>query len=395
MEPILAKNNMRRPIEKRERATRVRPFHAGALAQFGLLFLLPLASCTKEEKEPMGSALDRGALLRDVAANVVRPAYASLAARASEMESSMAQFEASLSLEDLLAVHSAWQLTMDAWQDCEAFKIGPQYTTSLNSQIANWPEDQDLIESEIAGSGPIDAAYINSTGSTRKGLSAAEYLLFGTENNVQAVHEALTTAPGAVRRRTYLASLCTDVRLRSHAVNDAWRPDAGNYEAQFVAATQSDISGSLNLLVNAWIEHIEWVRREKVQLPGGIDTGTPANGDKVENGHSQRSLANIRRNVQQWKALFSSAGGTGLDDALVAVGATYQSEDLAEKVRQELDLALANCDAIQEPLHQAVINLPAEVNELYLTLKRLTVLTKVDVASNLGVIVTFSDNDGD
>jgi hypothetical protein len=361
-----------------------------------LLFATTWTACKKEDPaDDPAASFDRATLLNDVAVNVMRPAYAALADGTTSLEAAAVQFNTAPDLSNLENLRAAWNSAMDAWQDCEAFKLGPQYTNSLNSQIANWPENQGLIENEISGAGPVDAGYINGTGSTRKGLSAIEYLIYGQNSDLATVLAALTTGPNAERRRTYIASCCTDVRVRSHAVHDAWRPDAGNYEAQFIAGTQSDISGSLNVLVNAWIEHIEWVRREKVQIPAGIETGSAADPAKVESPHSERSFANIHHNVVQWQRIFSSANGLGLDDNLDAVGATWQGQNLAQKIRDELALAIAQCDAFTVPLSEAVLTQPVAVNELYLTLKRLTVLTKVDLASNLGVIITISDNDGD
>ena len=375
---------------------RIRPTPFFSLALSVLIMSCTWTSCKKDAPtEDPAATFDRGTLLRDVAVNVMRPTYATLADRTSALENAAAQFNSSADLNTLQALRDAWNNAMDAWQDCEVFKLGPQYQNSLNSQIANWPENQGLIEDEISGTGPIDAAYVNSTGSTRKGMNAIEYLIYGENSDAATVLAGITTGPNAARRRTYLHSLCTDVRVRSHAVNDAWRPDAGNYEAQFIAATQSDIGGSLNVLVNAWIEHIEWVRSEKVQVPAGIQTGAAADPEKVENRHCARSFANIRRNVVMWQHILNCGTGLGIDDNLDAVGATYQGQNLAQKIRDEHALAIAQCDAFTVPLGEAVITQSVAVNELYVTLKRITVLTKVDLASNLGVIITISDNDGD
>jgi uncharacterized protein len=361
-----------------------------------LLFASTWTACKKEDTtEDPSVSFDRASLLTDLAVNVIRPAYEGLAESAIALEAAAVQFNAAPDEANVIALRAAWITAVDAWHVCEVFKLGPQYTNALNSQIANWPENQSLIESEITSLGPIDPVYMYGAGSTRKGLSAIEYLIFGDNSDLATVLAALTSGPNAGRRRTYIASCCTDVRVRSQAVYDAWRPGSGNYEAQFIAGTQSDISGSLNVLVNTWIEHIEWVRREKVQVPAGIETGAAADPEKVENRHSARSFANIRRNVMQWQRILNSAGGLGIDDNLDAVGATWQGQNLAQKIRDEQALAIMQCDAFTVPLSEAVLTQPTAVNELYLTLKRLTVLTKVDLASNLGVIITISDNDGD
>ncbi|HEY0977420.1 MAG TPA: imelysin family protein [Flavobacteriales bacterium] len=362
-----------------------------------LLSACTLSGCSKDEKpeDGPGSNFDRATLLQDLSRNVIVPAYAQANTAAIALQQAMEQFATGANQANLDAARAAWNTMMDAWMACEMFHLGPQYAENLDQRIAYSPINTALIESEISGNGPVDAEYIAGTGVTRKGLHATEYLLYGAGDNDPSVLEGFILGAHAERRRTYLRSLSMDIAARINVVHQAWQPTGGNHTATFNNATQSDINGSLNLMVNAWIENIERTRRDKVQAPSGIEMGGTPQPMLAENRASGRSMANIRIAIAQWKRVFTSGDGLGMDDNLNAIDARYQGEPLAAKVLSELDLALTNCAAITLPLDQAVEQQPAEVNALYLTLKRLTVLTKIDVASNLGVIVTFSDNDGD
>lgn len=364
------------------------------LVAIAVLVTCTLAGCKKDgTDEPTPgdvTTFDRRALLNDITNNVILPGYATLNNTSVALRQAAEAFATAPDMDGLVALRAAWNTTMDAWMACEMFRYGLQYTENLNQRIAYVSVNTTLIENEISGSGPIDAAYIANAGVTRKGLYALEYLLYNGDD--AALLDAFTTAPTAERRRTYTTSLCTDVAVRVAAVQDAWN---GGYASAFIAATQSDISGSLNVLVNAWIEHIELVRRDKVQLPSGIEAGDVPNPAAVENRLSGRSIANIKLAVQQWQRIFDSAGGSGLDDNLDAINARYEGDALSARIRQEMQASLAACDAITLPLNEAVIGQQPEVNALFLALKRLTVLTKLDMASQLGVIITFSDNDGD
>lgn len=353
-----------------------------------------LAGCKKDKSEDPtpGDAVtfDRSGLLTDFTNNVVLPGYADLVTTSDALHQAAATFADTPEMGTLTALRAAWNTTMEAWMACEMFRFGPQYTDNLNQRIAYAAVNNGLIENEIAGSGPIDASYIANTGVTRKGLYALEYLLYNGDETT--VLNAFTTGANAERRRIYVVSLSTDIATRITAIRTAWTD--GGYAGSFIAATQSNINGSLNILVNAWIEHIELVRRDKVQLPSGIEAGGTPNPEAVENRLSGRSIANIRIAAEQWQRIFTS-GGSGLDDNLNAINAQYQGEPLALKIRQEVDASIAACDAITVPLDDAVNSQQTQVNDLFLALKRLTVLTKVDMASQLGVIITFSDNDGD
>lgn len=353
-----------------------------------------LAGCKKDrEADPTAdpTSFDRSTLLSDLTHRVVVPGYAALDVAATELLQHAQTFQTAPDADRLHQVRLAWNTAMDRWMACEMFRFGPQYTSNLNQRIAYRPVNTALIESEIAGTGPIDAAYLANTGVTRKGMHALEHLLY--QGEAAAVLTAFTTGDHAERRRTYLASACADIAARIAEDHQAWT-DGGQSEA-FIGATQSNISGSLNLIVNAWIEHIELVRRDKVQGPSGIEsTGTPA-PTLAENRLSGRSIANIRIAAEQWRHILSSGDGLGLDDNLIAINAQYQGEPLALKILQECQAVTSACDAITTPLDQAVISEAEAVQTLFLALKRLTVLTKVDMASQLGVIITFSDNDGD
>lgn len=363
-----------------------------ALALAGTSFL---AACKKDDDPAPEDRFDRGALLHDLAYNVILPAYDALALSTGPLSDAAQDFAATPDADGLNTLRLRWNAAMDRWSACEMFRFGFQYDQSINADIATWPINGPVIEGEINGSGPIDEAYIAGTGTTRKGFSAVEYLLYPAPGAPDDILATLTTGPNAERRRTYLASLCAHIAARAQALDQAWAPAGGDQASAFVNATQSDISGSLNLLVNAWVEHIESTRRMKVEIPLGIENGGTPLPDAVESRRSGRSLANIRAAIAQWRAILSSGGGTGIDDNLDAVDARFEGAALSGKLRDQLDACTAACDAITVPLDEAVVTQHDAVDTLYLALKRLTVLTKLDMASNLGVIITFSDNDGD
>ncbi len=354
-----------------------------------------LAGCRKNSSEDPApgdpTSFDRSTLLTDITNNVVLPGYEGLNNSVAGLLQAAGAFELTPDLATLAGLKAAWNTTMDDWMACEMFRFGPQYTENLNQRIAYVAVNTTLIESEINGSGPIDADYIANTGVTRKGLFALEYLLYHSDET--AVLAAFTSGANAERRRAYVVSVCTDIASRIAAVRTAWND--GGHASTFIAATQSNISGSLNVLVNAWVEHIELVRRDKVQLPSGIEAGGVPAPASVECRLSGRSLRNIRLAVEQWKRIFNSGDGLGLDDNLDAINAQYLGEPLSLKIRQEMFASMTACDAITVPFDDAVLSQQEQVNALFLALKRLTVLTKVDMASQLGVIITFSDNDGD
>jgi predicted lipoprotein len=84
-----------------------------------------------------------------------------------------------------------------------------------------------------------------------------------------------------------------------------------------------------------------------------------------------------------------------LDDYLDFVDAKYNGNALSATISAQLDECLNKVAIINNPITKATLTQINDVKALHLEIKKLTVLTKVDLASNLGVIITFSDNDGD
>ena len=348
-------------------------------------------SCRKEDPDADGPEFDRTSLLTDLTLNVIVPNYVQLEERTAALLVAAQTFIATPQQNTLEELRSEWNASMDQWAQCEAFRFGYAFDTGLNSQIAEWPTNGPIIEQEILASYPLDEAYIASTGTTRKGLFAVEYLIYSTTANDQQIIENFTSDPTMDRRANYLLAVCSHINTRCVEAANYWNVNAST----FISNTQNDISGSLNLAVNAWIEHIEFVRRAKVQIPAGIETGQPAAPEACENFISKRSLKSIRYNIQNWQSIFSSNNGIGLAENLNSLSARYQDQPLEDVINSTLSNIIDQCDALDIPLEEAVIDRPDDVAQLYLELKRLTVLTKVDMSSQLGVIITFSDNDGD
>lgn len=358
-----------------------------------LLFVLTLLLF--QGCKPKKSALetyDRATMLKSIADNVVVPGYAGFKQASDALYSTAQNFTTTPNSGNLTSLKTAWNNAVASWMHVEMYNFYYASENTLGSQVASWPVDFPVIETEVHGSNTLDEPYITATGTTRKGLSAIEYMLYGDGITEQAVLDSFTNTPTAQRRKDYLLSLCAHVKTQSASVYNDW--NGGPSYSSFTTQTQLDISGAMNLLVNGQTEHIEFVRKNKVGKPGGID-GATVNGLVCENRLTPRSLENIKENIKAWQDITSGKGGVGLDDYLDHVGAEYNGKSLSATIAAQLDTCLLKCNEIALPLHTAVAQQPLQVQALYLELKKLTVLTKVDMASNLGVVITFSDNDGD
>ncbi len=89
------------------------------------------------------------------------------------------------------------------------------------------------------------------------------------------------------------------------------------------------------------------------------------------------------------------ADGSGIDDILDKANAMSGGVLLSKKIKDQFTVVKGKLDLITVPLSTAVTTQQAAVSALYDEVKRLQVMMEVDMINNLGVLLTFSDNDGD
>jgi predicted lipoprotein len=102
---------------------------------------------------------------------------------------------------------------------------------------------------------------------------------------------------------------------------------------------------------------------------------------------SQQNLVAVLQGAQK---LYRSADGQGLDGYVKQLNAP-----LAERLTRQFDAAIAACQAIGAPLEKVVPDNRVAVERAYEQTHALEVLCKTDLASALGVTLTFSGNDND
>ncbi len=346
------------------------------------MFLLVFSGCKKPEN--VIENYDRATLLKSLADNVIKPAYNGLNNSIPALQTAANNFAATPNSANLQALQIAFDTTLAKWELCEVYDIEIADANIFNANVGTTPINASQIETFLATTSPMNQAAVAGTGSTRKGLAAIEYLIFGDENSI-------LDSFANPQRALYLQALVNDIQVQTSAVYNDW--NGGNSYSNFISQTQLDVSGSLNLLFNALTAHIETVRAAKIGFPAGLEsTAHPASCEYVLSGNS---LNNIRANNESWRQLFTGNGGVGINDYLDHVNAQYNNASLSSTLTDEFVTIKQKTDAISVPLDQAITAQSSAVADLHLELKKLTVLTKVDGASDLGVIITFSDNDGD
>ncbi len=351
---------------------------------FIMLMALPF-SCSEDTPE-VNDEFDREGILDNVATNIIVPAYQDFSEKTEFLQQKTETFLAQPTAQTLEEVRNAWIAAKLSWKSGEAFNFGPVEQLALETAIDLWPTNASGIEEAIQNYNGA-ATYMEAIGSDRKGLAAVEYLLFHADQT-QIVGEF-----AAENRKAYLNLLVQTLADHASKLLGEWE---NGYESTFISNTGNNANASTTLLSNEMIFLLETVKNYKVATPLGLRTLSDPLPEQVESLYADLSLDLIRENLKIMESIFTGKAGQGFDDYLDALDIDDgQGNALSAKILQKFTKSHQSLDAIDGPLQVAVLEQKEAVEQLFIDLQELTVLLKNDMMSRLGLLVIFSDNDGD
>lgn len=358
-------------------------------------------ACSKSEEPNAFDSFDRKSMLTNLGNNVIISSFDAFYQKTDALEAAITAYASDIKNEQkLIAAQQAWLAMAIVWKQASVFKQGPVEDKFLQSNIDFSTKgvylNPTLLEKAITDGTTIDNAYIESKGSTVKGIHAIEYLLFDKSQTNATIIARYADAGGA-NRLAYVKALATNLKNQAKTILDDWK---GSYVTTFINADGRDINSSLGILSNKLIDLIYTIRDERIGAPkGNRNTGTPQ-PDLAESALSNSSVVLAVNELKGLENAFlgrtpAGVDGIGLDDLLDKLGAKSGSDRLSTKIKNQFSTVYAKLNAIPTPLQTAVINNKTEVQAAYDEIKKLQVIMEVDMINNLGVLLTFSDNDGD
>lgn len=353
-----------------------------------MLFLLggPCAGvlCSADLAQAIGKRpFSKQVLLEDLAGQTILPAYSNFAARCHELEAAgqaLTQAPDSSSLDEAQA---AWSSAMLAWRSAQVVRNGPLIEQDILSRIHFWPIRRQSVEKVLRDTRPITTNYITELGAPAVGLCALEFLLFDLKGDDAVL--APFRGPQAGRRAVYLRALTSDLNRQAERLINAWTKPGG-YREQFVAAGQD----SVNLVVNDLLQSVEMATEERLKYALDLHENNLLKPEFIQGapaGISQRSILEVLRGAHR---LCMGQSGFGLVDQLRQI-----RSPVAGRVEAQFQAALKAMAAIDAPLEKALPARRAVVSQAYEECKQLEILLKVEMASALGVTLTFNSTDGD
>ncbi len=333
----------------------------------------------------------RTAQLENIYENEIHILSIKFVTEATSLKQKISTLKQTPSVVNLTNTQNSWKNVMRVWKQLELYNLGTIEDSFIHFEINRWKTNTNLINSYINGSDIINEGFIDSKGSSAKGLSALEYLLFSSDDN-DTILNTFTVNTNSQRRLEYLAALIDDLENKATQLKTLWI----NNKATFLNSLENGISGSQNQLTNAMVSLLEEIIISKLGKPLGEQNGGTVIIDLLEAHRSMFSLEIIHEHLIALEKCYTgnfkqNSIKWGYDNYLELIGQTSLNE--------RINKAFANCklkiDIIKNPLREELVHNKQQVSDLRASITNLLILIKVDLANAIGSTITISDNDGD
>ena len=341
-----------------------------------LFIVLLLIGCKGGPEETPVDDFDKEALLKNVAENVVVSSYSEWALSVVTLEQKAANFSDNPSESSLNELQAEFLSAYKVWNECSVFEFGPAAETGLRLKVNIFPVDTAQIESNILSG---DTEFGTAQNAESVGFAVLDYLLF---ENVEDLFIS-------TQRQAYLKANIDWIKDLSDEMNAEWT----TYVGDFYSNTSSSAGSPLSNMVNEINYEFELLKNARIGIPLGKKTLGVTQAAKLEGYFSDHSSELSKANLLGIKNAFIGGAGLGLDDYLNDLDIKKNGELLSVQIVDLFDQIEDDLEKVN--LRDAIENNPSSLDPMYNRIEQLVVLLKVDMPSQLGVQITYQDNDGD
>lgn len=350
----------------------------------------------KDSDEPSDN-FDRKALLTNTADNIIVPSYNHFQDVLTDLETAVATFTSAPGTANLVSLREQWKTAYISWQRVELFNFGPADEVLLRNYVNIYPTDVNLLRSAIT-SGTYNLEEIASN--KIQGFPALDYLINGAGANDDEIVANYTTGADAEKWKNYLTDVITSMSARIDVVAEKWN---GSYRQQFIDNDGTGAGSSLSLMVNEYIMNFErFIRSGKFAIPAGVMSGV-ADPTKVEAFYRRElgvELATTAlaasHDLYLGKSFANGTAGPSLFTYLKALGENNTNvATLATNIDNQFTVIHTAAGNLGNSVYDAIVNNRNDVLALYDEFQVQVRNLKVDMASAIGITISYTDNDGD
>ena len=356
-----------------------------------------LAACNNDnsssEIDKQNSEFDRKAMLTNIGRNVIMANYEDFASEAKNLQEATRAFTNEPTTNSLEDVRKTFKRAYKAWQYVTPYSFGPAQRMALRDNMNTFPTDTSGIKERIRNGNKSWGPYDNAT----KGFPALGYLLF-EPSSASATVSTYQGKAGA-KRAAYLKAVVDDIAKQSQDVLQQWKPAGSNYVETFSNATANDKGSSLALMVNQLNYDFEIIKDEKLGIPAGKKSMGKTFPRKAEGYYSELSIPLMKANLNSIENLFlgryDGNNGLGLDDHLDELDSERKGKPLSDVITDQFEQVRSNLSSIPRPLSEQVKQGHPKIDQSFSAIKKQIVFIKTEMPAELGVRITYQDNDGD
>jgi predicted lipoprotein len=364
---------------------------------FTIFIAAAIVACNKNVADQPADDFDRKTLLTNTADNIIIPAYTNFQAVFTEMKTAAGAFTAMPDAGKLTALRQKWKAAYISWQQVELFNFGPAETVSLRNYFNIYPADVNLLRSHISsGTYNLEELANNKV----QGFPALDYLLNGSGANDIEIVSNYTANADSEKWKKYLSDVVNTMDSKINKVVSDWK---GSYRGQFINNDGTGAGSSMSLMINEYIMYFErFLRSGKFGIPAGVMSGTPA-PEKVEAFYSKdlgielaKTALNASSDFYSGKAFNGGGTGPGLYTYLQALGTNNANvTTLATNIQNQFGAISGKMNSLGNSIHNAIVNNRTSVLAVYDEMQKQVRYLKADMASAIGITISYTDNDGD
>lgn len=358
------------------------------LGLVGLCFIVACTSSSDDGPSTKSDDFNRGALLTNLADNIIIPAFQDLKSDLNVLKADKDAFIANANQPNLDKLRISWLVAYKTWQSVEVFNIGKAEELQFNFQMNVYPTNTTDIENNI-NSGSYDLANVNNNDAV--GFPALDYMLYGVADN----DASILVKYQDVKYQAYLSDLVDQMELLTNAVLEDW---ITSYKNTFISSTQNTVTSVVNKFVNDFIFYYEkGLRANKFGIPAGNFSSVPL-PDRVEafyKGDVSKELAleslNAIQDLFNGKAYEGTTSGESFKSYLIHL----ERSDLATLINSRFDDARQKIEAIDDSFVNQINTDNTKMTLAFDALQLAVVSLKVDMLQAFNISVDFVDADGD
>jgi predicted lipoprotein len=280
---------------------------------------------------------------------------------------------------DLKPVQQAWRAAALAWDRVYVFRLGPIVENSGLLRARFWPLRSAVLAERVYAPPPLDPMQVDQLGIDLRGIYALEWLLFVDGGTLLADSER-----GALAR-TAAGAFALNVQAYANEALTQLR-DGGPLADKLCEQAQATVSKMVNQLVGT----VEALATDRLATVLEMHAFKNLRASEVVGAPSGSSRELVLAQLRAADRMYRPGDGNGLSALVLPVAPAID-----ERVRARFDKAVELVNQIDGPLEVVVVRDRKKLEEAFRALKELEVALKVDLASALGVTLTFTAGDGD